>query len=128
MKAVSYTHLDVYKRQSLTSLSLALLDPEALRRLIENWFMQDMHQHLATDYVTAEAVGPWYGVNDMAIVRCAENYLRVTGDFAWLDKRVGQSSALDHLVAHATYWKHLDQQGHALGDYGKIENLSLIHI
>ena len=108
---------------SLTSLSLALLDPEALRRLIENWFMQDMHQHLATDYVTAEAVGPWYGVNDMAIVRCAENYLRVTGDFAWLDKRVGQSSALDHLVAHATYWKHLDQQGHALGDYGKIENL-----
>ena len=108
---------------SLTSLSLALLDPEALRRLIENWFVQDMHQHLATDYVTAEAVGPWYGVNDMAIVRCAENYLRVTGDFAWLDKRVGQSSALDHLVAHATYWKHLDQQGHGLGDYGKIENL-----
>jgi hypothetical protein len=108
---------------SLTSLSLALLDPEALRRLVENWFIQDMHQHLATDYVTAEAVGPWYGVNDMAIVRCAENYLRVTGDFAWLDKRTGESSTLDHLVAHATYWKQLDKQGHGLGDYGKIENL-----
>jgi hypothetical protein len=108
---------------SLTSLSLALLDPEALRRLVENWFVQDMHQHLATDYVTAEAVGPWYGVNDMAIVRCAENYLRVTGDFAWLDKRVGEASTLDHLVAHATYWKQLDKRGHGLGDYGKIENL-----
>lgn len=108
---------------SLTSLSLALLDPEALRRLVENWFVQDMHQHLATDYVTAEAVGPWYGVNDMAIVRCAENYLRVTGDFAWLDKKVGDASALDHLVKHASYWKELDQHGHGFGDYGKIENL-----
>ena len=108
---------------SLTSLSLALLDPAALRRLVENWFIQDMHQHLATDYVTAEAVGPWYGVNDMAIVRCAENYLRVTGDLAWLDKRVGGTTTLDHLVAHATYWKQLDKQGHGLGDYGKIENL-----
>lgn len=108
---------------SLTSLSIALLDPEALRRLIENWFVQDMHQHLATDYVTGEAMGPWYAVNDMAIVRCSANYLRVTGDFAWLDKRVGDHSTLDHLVAHATYWKQLDKQGHGLGDYGKIENL-----
>src|SRR5258708_17741463 len=96
---------------SLTSLSLALLDPEALRRLVENWFVQDMHQHLATDYVSAEAVGPWYGVNDMAIVRCAENYIRVTGDFAWLDKRIGESSTLDHLVAHPTVCKRLSQPG-----------------
>jgi hypothetical protein len=108
---------------SLTSLSLALLDPDALRRLVENWFVQDMHQHLATDYVSGEGVGPWYAVNDMAIVRCAENYLRVTGDFAWLDKRIGDSTALDHLVGHATYWKQLDKLGHGLGDYGKIENL-----
>jgi hypothetical protein len=108
---------------SLTSLSLALLDSDALRRLVENWFVQDMHQHLATDYVTGEGVGPWYAVNDMAIVRCAQNYLRVTGDFAWLDKRVGDSTALDHLVSHATYWKQLDKQGHGFGDYGKIENL-----
>lgn len=108
---------------SLTSLSLALLDPEALRRLIENWFVQDMHQHLATDYVTGEGVGPWYAVNDMAIVRCAQNYLRVTGDFSWLDKHIGDNSVLGHLVAHATYWKKLDKQGHGLGDYGKLENL-----
>jgi hypothetical protein len=108
---------------SLTSLSLALLDPEALRRLVENWFVQDMHQHLSTDYISGEGVGPWYAVNDMAIVRCAENYLRVTGDFDWLDKRVGEKNVLDHLVWHATYWKELDKIGHGLGDYGKIENL-----
>jgi hypothetical protein len=108
---------------SLTSLSLALLDPDALRRLVENWFIQDMHQHLATDYVTGEAVGPWYAVNDMAIVRCAQNYLRVTGDFSWLDKRIGDSTTLEHLFSHATFWKQLDKQGHGLGDYGKLENL-----
>jgi len=108
---------------SLTSLGLAMLDPEALRRLVETWFVQDMHQHLSTDYVSGEAVGPWYAVNDMAIVRCAENYLRVTGDFAWLDKRVGEKSALDHLLYHATYWKQLDQHSHGLGDYGKLENM-----
>jgi hypothetical protein len=108
---------------SLTSLSLALLDPGALRRLVENWFVQDMHQHLATDYITGDAVGYWYGVNDMAIVRCAQNYLRVTGDFAWLDQRIGDHTALEHLVSHATYWKQLDKNGHGLADYGKIENL-----
>jgi hypothetical protein len=108
---------------SLTSLSLALLDPNSLRRLVETWFVQDMHQHLATDYVSGEGVGPWYAVNDMAIVRCAENYLRVTGDFAWLDKRVGDRTTLDHLFAHATYWKQLVKQNHGLGDYGKLENL-----
>jgi hypothetical protein len=37
---------------SLSSLSLALLDPVPLRGLIEVWFQQDMHKHLATDYVS----------------------------------------------------------------------------
>jgi len=108
---------------SLTSLGLALLDPDPLRRLVETWFVQDMHQHLATDYVSGEGVGPWYAVNDMAIVGCAQNYLRVTGDFAWLDKRIGDHTVLEHLISHATYWKQLDKNGHGLGDYGKIENL-----
>src|SRR5213078_3614961 len=65
-------------------------------------FVQDMHQHLATDYVTGEAVVPWYGVNDMAIVRCAQNYLRVTGDLACLDKRLHEKTALGDLLLHAT--------------------------
>lgn len=108
---------------SLTSLSLALLDPDPLRRLVETWFVQDMHEHLATDYVSGEGVGPWYAVNDMAMIRCAENYLRVTGDFAWLDKQIGDKTAFDHLMEHASHWKQLDKNGHGLGDYGKLENL-----
>ena len=108
---------------SLASLSLAMLDPLALRRLVENWLVQDMHQHLATDYLTGQGVGPWYAVNDYAILRCAHNYLRVTGDFAWMDNKVEGKTCLEHLFDHATYWKKLDTHGHGLGDYGKLENL-----
>ena len=108
---------------ALSSLSLALLDPQPLRQLVEVWFQREMHQHLATDYITGEAVGPWYGVNDMAIVRCAQNYLRVTGDFAWLDKKVADQSVLNHLYDHATYWKKLIKSGNGLADYGEISNL-----
>lgn len=108
---------------ALSGLSLALLDPEPLRNLVEVWFQQDMHAYLATDHVTGKGVGQWYGVNDMAIVSCARDYLRVTGNFAWLDKRIGSHSVLDHLSDHALHWKKLQTTDHGLGDYGKIENL-----
>jgi len=107
----------------LTSLSLALLDPQALRQLIENWLVQDMHAHLATDYLTGQGVGPWYAVNDMGILRSAHAYLRVTGDFAWLDKSIERKTALEHLVDHALYWKRLDKFGHGLADYGNLDDL-----
>jgi hypothetical protein len=107
---------------ALSSFSLALLDPQPLRNLVEIWFQRDMHQHLATDYVTGEAVGPWYAVNDMAIVRCAQDYLRVTGDLAWINKRVDGKPVLDHLLSHATYWKNIAGKN-GLADYGGISNL-----
>ncbi|MEO6964371.1 MAG: hypothetical protein ABI076_00570 [Acidobacteriaceae bacterium] len=108
---------------ALSGLSLALLDPVPLRNLVEVWFQQDMHQHLATDYISGQAVGPWYGVNDMAIVGCARDYLRVSGDFQWLDKKVGDRAVIDHLSDHALYWKKLETTDRGLGDYGSIQNL-----
>ena len=107
----------------LASLSLSLLDPQALRRLIENWLVQDMHAHLATDYLTGQGVGPWYAVNDMGILRCVHSYLRVTGDFAWLNKTIEGKTGLEHVVDHALYWKKLDKLGHGLADYGNLDDL-----
>jgi len=107
----------------LTSLSMALLDPQVLRRMIETWFIQDMHKHLATDYVTGQGVGPWYAANDFGILRCADNYLRATGDLAWLDKNLDGKTVLERLVESALYWKKFDVHGHGLADYGTIENL-----
>lgn len=108
----------------LTSLSLALLDPNPLRSLVEAWLRNDMHQHLATDYLSGEAVGvPGYAVNDMGILRCADSYLRVTGDFAWLDKPVQGKPVIEHLVDHALYWKKLVNDQTGLADYGRYYNL-----
>lgn len=108
---------------SISSLALAMLDPAPLRNLVEVWARHGMHDHHSSDYVTGEAVGPWYAVNDTAIVRCAWRYLCVTGDFAWLDKKISDRTVLAHLEEHALYWKKLDHFGHGLGDYGTIENL-----
>ncbi|HLY62286.1 MAG TPA: hypothetical protein VKV95_16210 [Terriglobia bacterium] len=102
----------------LTSLSLSLLDPEPLRRLVETWLVEDMHKRCATDYLTGKAAGgSGYAVNDMGILRCAHDYVRVTGDFAWLDKNVNGKPVLEHLIDHALYWKQLDASGHGLADY-----------
>lgn len=108
---------------SLTSLGLALLDPLPLRNLVEVWLKNGMHEHHSTDYVTGEAVGPWYAANDGAIVRCAWRYLCATGDLAWLDKKLSDRTVLELLEDHALYWKQLDHLHHGLGDYGTIENL-----
>lgn len=108
---------------SLTSFSLALLDPAVLRKLMEVWFERDVHKMWATDYLTGEANGPWYAVNDMAVLRCAHNYLRVTGDFGWLDKSIAGRSVMDRLIDHALYWKQLDRRGRGLADYGNMVNL-----
>ena len=108
---------------SLTSLTLALLDPIPLRNLVEVWLKGGMHEHHSTDYVSGEPVGPWYAANDTAIVRCAWRYVCVTGDFAWLDKKISDRTVLDHLDEHAVYWEKLDHLGRGLADYGTIENL-----
>jgi hypothetical protein len=109
----------------LTSLSLALLDPKALRSLLEVWLTLDMHQATATDYLTGQRAGlTWgYAVNDMGILRCAHDYLRVTGDFAWLDKKMEGKPVIERLLEHALYWKKLVKRSDGLADYGDLRNL-----
>ena len=46
----------------------------------------DVYKHFGTEFLTGAGVGPWYSVNDYAMSRMAKEYLRWTGDQAWLDK------------------------------------------
>jgi hypothetical protein len=108
---------------ALSSLSLALLDPVALRTLLELWFVSGMDQHYATDYISGKPMGPWYAANDLGLLRCADDYLKVTGDWPWLDKSIEGKPVLEHLAAVALHWKKLDRQGRGLADYGGMENL-----
>jgi hypothetical protein len=108
---------------SLSAMLLAMLDPAVLRRMMETWMQLDVHKHFGTEYLTGAGVGPWYSVNDFAMCRMAREYLRWTGDRAWLDKDVGGRKVVDRIVDYATHWRALDTNKHGLADYGGISNL-----
>ncbi len=108
---------------SLSAMLLALLDPAILRRMIETWMQLDVYKHFGTEYLTGSGIGPWYSVNDFAMCRMAREYLRWTGDQAWLDKEVGRRKVLDRLVTYAEHWRELDTNKHGLADYGGVSNL-----
>jgi hypothetical protein len=101
----------------------ALLDPALLRNHIEVWLAADIRRCLATDYVTGKPLGNWYAVNSSAVVRLAHDYLRYTGDVAWLDKMVDGRRVIDHLEEHALMWRAYDVNGHGLADCGGVINL-----
>lgn len=108
---------------SLSAMLLAMLDPAVLRRMIETWMTVNIHQHFGTEFLTGAGIGPWYSVNDFAMSRMAKEYLRWTGDQAWLDKEVGGVKVLDRLVSYAEHWRALDTNKHGLADYGGVNNL-----
>jgi hypothetical protein len=108
---------------SLSAMLLSMLDPLILRRMIETWMTLDVYQHFGTEFLTGSGVGPWYSVNDYAMSRMAKEYLRWTGDRAWLDKDVNGKKVLDYLVSYAENWRKLDTNKHGLADYGGVTNL-----
>jgi hypothetical protein len=108
---------------SLSSMTHALLDPEAMRRQLAHWIASDTHTLFGTSSLTGGPVGQWYSVNDYAMTRLVRDYLRFTGDLAFLDEEQGDGrSVLDHLRFWARAWQGL-RRSSSLADYGEIENL-----
>ena len=108
---------------SLSAMLLSMLDPIILRRMMETWMELDVYKHFGTEFLTGAGVGPWYSVNDYAMSRMAKEYLRWSGDKAWLDKTVGGKKVFDHLINYAEHWRALDVNKHGLADYGGVTNL-----
>lgn len=108
---------------SLSAMLLSMLDPEILKRMMETWMKLDVYKHFGTEFLTGAGVGPWYSVNDYAMSRMAKEYLRWTGDRAWLDKVVNGKSVYDTLLTYAEHWRTLDTNKHGLADYGGVHNL-----
>ena len=108
---------------SLSAMLFAMLDPAILRRMMETWMTVDVHQHFGTEFLTGVGIGPWYSVNDFAMSRMAKEYLRWTGDKAWLDKTVGGKTVFENLISYAEHWRELDTNKHGLADYGGVNNL-----
>ena len=65
-----------------------------------------------------------YAFNACTIFKTADEYLRVTGDRAFLDEKLEDGkTVLDHLDAFATDWETLPKGPHGLVDYGENGNL-----
>jgi len=108
---------------SLSAMLLSMLDPEILKRMMETWMKLDVYKHFGTEFLTGAGVGPWYSVNDYAMSRMAKEYLRWTGDKAWLDKVVNGKTVYQTLLTFAEHWRALDTNEHGLADYGGVTNL-----
>ena len=108
---------------SLSSLSHALLDPEEMRRQVSLWIGLDAHTHFGTSSLTGETVGNWYSVNDFAMTRLVNDYVRVTGDTGFLTERIGERGAVTESLRYwALAWQDLRTPS-GLADYGEIDNL-----
>jgi hypothetical protein len=111
---------------SLSSLVHALLDPAVMRNYLELWMHTDIHKHFGTEFLTGKGVGPWYSVNDFAMTTICREYLRWTGDFKWLDRRVPGSQNNGHVFhyveKYATNWRRF-RGDNGLADYGELDNL-----
>lgn len=108
---------------SLSSVTHALLDPAAMKRQLLHWIESDTHTLFGTSSLTGDPVGQWYSVNDYAMTRLVRDYVRFTGDDAFLDEApTGERMVVDHLRFWARAWQAL-RRSSELADYGEIENL-----
>lgn len=107
---------------SLSSLTHALLDPVPMRRQLAHWIGSDIHTHFGTSSLTGGPVGNWYSVNDYAMTRLVDDYVRYTGDHGFLTETLAGRPVHDHLRQWAYAWQDLRRTS-PLADYGEIENL-----
>ncbi len=101
----------------------ALLDPEQVRAQLRLFLQTDIHGCYAVDFLTLKGVGPWYSANDYTVFNLLWTYLRVTGDWAFLDGDIGGKSVLSLMEELALHWKTLVKNPGGLADYGTKDNL-----
>lgn len=112
---------------SLSSVAHALLDPVPMRRQIEHWARTGVHRNYGSEWQTGAPFGVWYSVNDYAMTRLVRDYVRFSGDRAWVDRELPTRSGhlrpmREHVVKWARHWEKLRTEG-GLADYGGEENL-----
>ncbi len=111
----------------LSGVVHALLDPKVMTKYMDNWLKMDIHSHFGTEYLTGSPVGYWYSANDYAIIGLMRDYLRWTGDTAWLDKPLTlHDGTVKPVVEMLNYFAHNYRQfqtDSGLADYGGLNNL-----
>ena len=103
---------------------LALMDPIALRNVLEHWAAMGVHEHLCIPYNDGPSVlGPrFYAASGSLFFLSAWNYINYTGDYGWLDEAVAGKTMLGHL-RHVADWHKTRPQWNGLAHYGEEMNL-----
>lgn len=113
----------------LSQMVHALLDPAVMQKYLERWMLMDTHKHFGTEYLTDKPVGPWYSVNDFAMLSMSRYFLTWNGRREWLQKAIldpkqpaSSKKVIDYFRKYADSWNYF-KSGSGLADYGGINNL-----
>lgn len=96
----------------------ALLEPSAMRAYIVKTLQWDLDSYLAFDYYGNRAFGYRYVANYPMLFRIATTYLRVTGDRAFLNQKVGDKTVLQQLDRLALHYQNYLMPDGGLADFG----------
>ena len=96
----------------------ALLEPAAMREYVIKTLQWDLDSYLAFDYYGNRAFGYRYVANYPMLFRIATTYLRVTGDRAFLNQKVGDKTVLEQLDRLALHYQNYLMPEGGLADFG----------
>lgn len=116
---------------AMTSLVWALLEPEGMKATLRRWLVQnprngawlDLRQTSGFDAEHYDVMHG-YATNAFFIFRTLDEYLRVTGDMAFLDVKLEDGkTVLERMEFYANDWKSLPKGHDGLVDFGPNECL-----
>jgi hypothetical protein len=114
-----------YWDASMQATAWALLEPEGMKAVLRRWLVQNARSGVSIDLNATQGFDPkyydaitGYAFNACTIFKTADEYLRVTGDRAFLDDKLEDGkTVLDHMDAFATDWETLPKGPNGLVDY-----------
>ncbi len=127
--------IEYYWDSSMQATAWALLEPDGMKAALRRWLVQNPRSGQDSGYaLNLRNVRGFdanhydrihgYAFNACTIFKTADEYLRVTGDRAFLDEKLEDGkTVLEHLDAFATDWETLPKGPHGLVNYGENGNL-----
>ncbi|HUA66740.1 MAG TPA: hypothetical protein VME24_12895 [Alphaproteobacteria bacterium] len=120
-----------YWDASMQSTVWALLEPAGMKATLRRWLVQNVRSGSSISITETNGFDTnnydritGYAFNACTIFKAALDYLRVTGDTAFLDEKLEDGkTVLQRMDEMATDWQTLVRPGSPLADYGENRDL-----
>jgi len=97
----------------------ALLEPKGLKAFIKMCMDVNIDNGNAIDYNNGHIVNHWYAVNDYALFKTIDSYVRINKDFDFLKTKYNGKTVFEQIYDCATKWEKRFNKDYGLADYGK---------